>query len=160
MLCAPVMRLLTHNMLVCPRTKTFPLELVISTCDDVDVDFSEAFVRRIIPRLDWNAFLNAAKQLPDKEVIALLPETAPQENGDLGDQVCRAIHRALLEWHVVEGELRADDGTRYLVRNGVPNLVITEVRQPASNSMEVDGADAAENKDHDDPNDEAVDDDN
>lgn len=132
------MRLLTHNMLVCPRTKAFPLELIVSTCDDVNVDFSQDFVQRIMPRLDWNVFLNAAKQLPDQEMISLLPDAAPQGDEQLDDKVWRAIHRALLEWHVVEGELRASDGTSYLVRNGVPNLVITEVRKNALHPMQID----------------------
>lgn len=151
------MRLLTHNMLVCPRTKSFPLDLVISTCDDVNVDFSKEFIQRIMPRLDWNAFLNAAKQLPDKELISLLPDAPPQENDDLDDQVWQAIHRALLEWHVVEGELHANDGTRYLIRNGVPNLVITEVRQPTADSMQVDEDESGEKGDDGSNNEGAAD---
>lgn len=143
------MRLLTHNMLVCPRTKTFPLRLTISTCDDVDVEYSEEFVRRMVPRLDWSAFLTAAKQLPDPQMISMLPDAPPEESDSTDESIWRAIHRALLEWHVVEGELHAQDGTSYLVRNGVPNLVITEVRQPGADPMNVEKDDSSEQPDQD-----------
>lgn len=134
------MRLLTHNMLQCPRTKAYPLHLTAQTCDDVSVQFSAAFIERMIPRLDWKVFRSAAEQLPDAPMITLLPHDAPQDVSELEEPVCRAIHRALLEWHVVDGVLETDAGVRYKVSNGIPNLVITEVRQ----SDAVDVADAEE----------------
>lgn len=122
------MRLLTHNMLQCPRTKAYPLSLTATTCDDVEVPFSESFIRRMLPRLDWKVFREAAQQLPDPETIQLLPDKAPQAD-ELDEKGFKAIHRALLEWHVVDGFLEVEGGTRYNVNNGIPNLVITEVRQ-------------------------------
>lgn len=83
----------------------------------------------MIPRLDWPAFLSAAEQFPDPDALALLPKTAPDPPSDLSDDVLRAIHRLLLEWHVVDGELAVDGADQtYLIRDGVPNLILTEVR--------------------------------
>lgn len=50
----------------------------------------------------------------------------------------RAIHRALLQWHVVEGTLTAKDDAIYKVSNGVPNLVITEVRKEEQDKPDTD----------------------
>lgn len=142
------MRLLTHNMLQCPRTKSYPLILTAKTCDDVEVPFSEEFIRRMVPRLNWPVFRSAAAQLPDPDTIAQLPEQPPEDFEATDEDVFKAIHRALLEWHVVDGSLDCQDGSaRYAVRNGIPNLVITEVRQNESQSEQPDAAamrDAAE----------------
>lgn len=136
------MRLLTHNMLQCPRTRAYPLELEIETCDEVDVEFSAPFVRRMLPRLDWGVFLAAAKQLPDPELVNLLPAEPPTDDTPDDGDVLKAVHRALLQWHVVEGKL-STEGATYKVSNGVPNLVITEVRKEEAkddaDAMEEDG---------------------
>lgn len=129
------MRLLTHNMLQCPRTKSYPLVLTAKSCDDVEVPFSETFIRRMLARLDWRVFREAAEQLPDQETISLLPREI-SESEALDDTVLKAIHRALLEWHVVEGVLESGDGTLYMVSNGIPNLVTTEVRKVGTGAMD------------------------
>eukprot|EP00177_Eucheuma_denticulatum_P005858 GFKZ01010678.1.p1 GENE.GFKZ01010678.1~~GFKZ01010678.1.p1 ORF type:complete len:167 (-),score=19.85 GFKZ01010678.1:74-523(-) len=146
------MRLLTHNMLQCPRTQTYPLTLEIETCDEIDVTYSAAFVRRMLPRLNYPVFLSAARQLPDAQLIAQLPPNLPAADAlPDDDPALHAVHRALLQWHVVEGVMRGPGDVVYRVSNGVPNLVITEVRaaQPVvgDESMEVeveDGAAAAD----------------
>lgn len=136
------MRLLTHNMLHCPRTKSYPLHLVAATCDDVQVPFSEAFIRRMLPRLQWEVFREAAAQFPDEDMLAKLPESTPQPDA-LDEPTLKAIHRALLEWHVVDGTLKAENGSEYAVTNGIPNLVITEVRNESGSADDANGGDAA-----------------
>ncbi|PXF41678.1 Multifunctional methyltransferase subunit TRM112-like protein [Gracilariopsis chorda] len=136
------MRLLTHNMLHCPRTKAYPLQLVASTCDDVQVPFSEAFIRRMLPRIQWEVFREAAAQFPDEDMLAKLPESTPQPD-TLDEPTLKAIHRALLEWHVVDGTLKAENGSEYAVKNGIPNLVITEVRKESGGADDANSGDAA-----------------
>lgn len=131
------MRLLTHNMLQCPRTKHYPLGLVITTCDDTQVTYSASFIRRMLRRINWEVFLTAARQLPDEEMLALLPDEIIDGGEGLSDEVLRAVHRGLLEWHVVDGELHAAEHSVYTVRDGIPNLVITEVRAKESESENV-----------------------
>lgn len=82
----------------------------------------------MLSRLDWLVFLSAARQLPDADLIAQLPEQPPSDDIPDDADAMRAVHRALLQWHVVEGTLTAKDDAVYKVTNGVPNLVITEVR--------------------------------
>lgn len=159
------MRLLTQNMLQCPRTGAFPLLLTATTCDDVNVNFSERFIRRMIPRIDWDVFRQAANQLPDPDMLASLPDKAPSDD-NLTEGMLKAIHRALMEWHVVDGHLQAEgSSTKYIIRNGTPNLVITEVVQPGADSMHMDSrtdgdADKSDNHNYNrDGGDAAADDD-
>lgn len=135
------MRLLTHNLLHCPRTKAYPLTLEIETCDEIPVPYSAQFLIRLLPRINYPVFLAAASQLPDPELLALLPRTPPSSEDD---PALRALHRALLQYHVVDGALVAE-GARYRVSNGVPNLVITEVRAEHAPPAEMDvGHDSVE----------------
>ncbi|CAN8075721.1 unnamed protein product [Agarophyton chilense] len=115
-------------MLQCPRTQTYPLHLTADTCDDVEVPFSAQFILRMLPRLNWDVFRDAAAQFPDEEMMAKLPETLPEADS-LDEDALKAIHRALMEWHVVDGTLTAEGGGVYVIKDGVPNLVITEVRK-------------------------------
>lgn len=92
----------------------------------------------MIPRLDWGVFIEAATQFPDADMKNMLPNDAP-EGDDVEEEVLRAIHRALLEWHVVSGTLTAEGGGVYQVTNGIPNLVITEVRAKEGGEEEVVG---------------------
>lgn len=120
------MRLLTHNMLQCPRTKAHPLALVALETEEVEVEYSRAFVERMAARLDWGAFRQAAAAFTAVDV----PVESP--GADTPDDVWRAVHRALLEWRVVRGTLKAPDGTCYEIKDGIPNLVIAESVQPTT----------------------------
>lgn len=118
------MRLLTHNMLQCPRTKGYPLTLEVYEAEEVQVEYSRAFVERMATRLDWRVFRSAAAPFTKVQ----LPVDVPGSDDD--DEVWRTVHRALLEWHVVRGLLRSPDGAVYNIEKGIPNLIITEVEQP------------------------------
>lgn len=120
------MRLLTHNMLQCPRTKAHPLSLVVLEAEEVEVEFSRTFVERMVGRLNWSAFREASAAFTEVDV-PVDPPTA-----DTPEEVWRAIHRALLEWRVVRGTLKAPDGTSYDIKDGVPNLIIAEAVQPTT----------------------------
>lgn len=116
----------------------------------------------MIPRIDWDVFRQAANQLPDPDMLASLPDKAPSVD-DLTEGMLKAIHRALVEWHVVDGHLQAEgSSTKYIIRNGTPNLVITEVVQPGADSMHMDtrtDGDVAYSNNHNNNYDAAADDD-
>jgi multifunctional methyltransferase subunit TRM112 len=118
------MRLLTHNMLLCPRTKSYPLALEATEVDDVEADFSREFILRMLPRLDWPVLRTAAAALNVPGLADALPAEQPTEKDT--DEVLRAVHAALLEWHVVEGRLVSPKGPVYSISAGIPNLVSTE----------------------------------
>lgn len=54
------MRLLTHNLLACPATRTFPLTLAATETTVIPVAFNRPFLRHMLPRLDWAALRDAA----------------------------------------------------------------------------------------------------
>lgn len=117
------MRLLTHNMLQCPRTQAHPLKLIVHEAEEVSVEYSRAFIERMISRLDWGAFRAASAPFTAVDV----PVDPPSEGAD--EDVWRCVHRALLEWRIVRGVLEAPDGTKYEIKQGIPNMVIAEAVQ-------------------------------
>lgn len=135
------MRLLTHNMLQCPRTKAYPLTLEVLEAKEVEVDYSREFVVRMASRLDWPTFRAAAAPFTAVD----LPVDPPPADAD--EAVWRTVHRALLEWHVVRGVLRAPDGAVYHIKHSIPNLVIAEVEQPTGAPDPAVLADVAANDD-------------
>jgi multifunctional methyltransferase subunit TRM112 len=89
--------------------------------DQVEVDYRREFVLRMIPRLDWPVLLEATAALNVTELTECLPESPP--GADASDETLMAVHRAMLEYHVVEGQLACADGPVYTVSGGIPNLV-------------------------------------
>ena len=60
------MRLLSANMLVCivkNCINSFPLQIVATSIEKADTDFNPEFILHILPRLEWSAFINMAKEV-------------------------------------------------------------------------------------------------
>jgi hypothetical protein len=61
------MRLLTHNMLMCNvkgcHTNNFPLKIVATSVQTQDAEFNPDFLKHMIPKLDWNGIISAAKDV-------------------------------------------------------------------------------------------------
>lgn len=115
------MRLLTHNMLQCPRTKGYPLRLTATEVDQVEVDYRREFVLRMIPRLDWPVLREATAALNVPDLLTSLSDSPPE--ADASDEALMVVHRAILEYHVVEGQLACAEGPVYSISGGIPNLV-------------------------------------
>lgn len=131
------MRLLTHNMLQCPITKSYPLTLETSEVDEVEVDYRREFVLRMLPRLNWDVLRSAAAALNVPGLAESLPAEVPAE--DATDEVLRPVHAALMQWHVVEGLLRSGEGPTYVISGGIPNLLPRDTPRGAGEE----GAEAA-----------------
>jgi multifunctional methyltransferase subunit TRM112 len=151
------MRLLTHNYLqsnVKGTEKGYPLtieatkiELEISPCNI-------EFIETLLPKIDYNALLNARNQIVDRCLADLgsdftLPDLpASIENGSgSGDgnsgsdndgsgsgtkmnvdaELMKKLHTILLDIHIVEGHLICPDtGRRFKISNGIPNMILHE----------------------------------
>eukprot|EP00871_Galdieria_phlegrea_P002433 jgi/Galph1/3190/GphlegSOOS_G1842.1 len=135
------MRLLTYNFLQCPKTKTFPLILEPTQVETIETEYNKEFLIRMLPRLDWNLVRQVSRQFAFGE----LPEALPTETSD--EAIFRVLHKVLLEvsnasltpthtkerqTHIKEGVLRSQDGTTYPIRNGIPNMLITQVEEEQS----------------------------
>ncbi|XP_046846636.1 multifunctional methyltransferase subunit TRM112-like protein [Xenia sp. Carnegie-2017] len=120
------MRLLTHNMLMSNiKGVKNGYPLLIEAVDVVvnEVEFNPEFISRMIPRLDWSAVFQAAKQLGKEENLPL--ELAPEFEND--EKFLRKAHHVLLEVEVQKGFLVCPETSRkFPVENGIPNMLLNE----------------------------------
>ncbi|CAM9436865.1 unnamed protein product [Choristocarpus tenellus] len=117
------MRLLTHNVLRCPLKGVengYPLRIE-ATDVQAKSEFNEVFVKHIASTLNWEALRNAAVEVGmsmDSLPEALSP--ALLEDGSF----LQALHRVLMDMHVVEGTLVCPEtGRRFPISQGIPNLM-------------------------------------
>jgi multifunctional methyltransferase subunit TRM112 len=63
-----MVRLITHNLLACHAkgctSNNFPLQLKDVQIALREADFSPDFIRGFMPKIEWNALTNAARQVP------------------------------------------------------------------------------------------------
>ncbi|KAE8906418.1 hypothetical protein PF005_g516 [Phytophthora fragariae] len=122
------MRLITHNLLMCNKKGVengYPLVIEAEEVEVVACDFQAAFVRKMLTKLDWSAFLAGAKAL---KLADGLPETLPSsEEGATDEETLRKIHHALLEVHVKQGKLVCpESGRAFPILDGIPNMLLNE----------------------------------
>lgn len=120
------MKLLTHNMLtshVKGVTKGYPLIIKATEVKVNEVDFNPQFVTRMIPKLEWEALIQAADVLGHCQD---LPSTLiPNYEND--EDFLRKVHRILLEVEVIEGSLQCpESGREFPISKGVPNMLLSE----------------------------------
>ena len=62
-----MVRLITHNLLACHvkgcTTNNFPLRFQDAKVELRDAEFNAEFLRNFLPRIEWNALVNAAKEV-------------------------------------------------------------------------------------------------
>lgn len=76
----------------------------------------------------WLKFLFFLSSFPYNQlnVQPALPDAAPEE-AEMTEEFLKAMHHALLQVNVVEGELECPDtGRRFPIKRGVPNLLLNE----------------------------------
>ncbi|KZV95182.1 Trm112p-domain-containing protein [Exidia glandulosa HHB12029] len=121
-----MVRLLTHNLLACHArnctSNNFPLELRDVSVALREADYSEDFLRGFIPRLEWPALVQAAKQLGEDS----LPEE-PLDPATATEEQLKALHHVLLEVHIEEGSMVCPGCQHvYPISNGIPNMLLAE----------------------------------
>ncbi|KIJ67447.1 hypothetical protein HYDPIDRAFT_173963 [Hydnomerulius pinastri MD-312] len=119
-----MVRLITHNLLACHvkgcTSNNFPLKFQDVQIELQEAEFNPDFVRNIIPRLEWGALVDAAKQVGDTS----LPPEQPEM---MDDDLLQKLHHVLLEIHVVEGVMICPNCNHsYPISNGIPNMLLAE----------------------------------
>lgn len=122
------MRLITHNLLTCNKKGVengYPLLIEAEEIEVVVCDFQAAFVRKMLTKLDWSAFLTGAKAL---KLADGLPSTLPSaEVDDMDEKTLQKIHHVLLEVHVQKGKLVCpESGRAFPIIDGIPNMLLNE----------------------------------
>ena len=119
------MRILTHNTLRCNAKDVvhgYPLRLHIVTMEVRETSLNEDFIRHILPTLNWPAILLAAEAVG---LSGLPQELVPELAGDVG--FLQAIHRLLLDVHIIEGSMICpESGRAFSINDGVPNMMLPE----------------------------------
>ncbi|XP_028404135.1 multifunctional methyltransferase subunit TRM112-like protein [Dendronephthya gigantea] len=120
------MRVLTHNMLMSNIKGVkngYPLLIEALDITINEVEFNAQFISRMIPRLDWSAVVQAAKQLGKGEDFPC--EVVPDFEND--EDFLRKAHHILLEVEVQKGFLICPETSRkFPVENGIPNMLLNE----------------------------------
>ncbi len=112
-----MVRLITHNMLSCHVSeyhvaslacRLLPTDpLLTENCNkdnfplvfkDAEIAIREseenlAFIRRFLPKLEWNALVTTAQQLGDTS----LPEKAPDNEEEVTEDLLKKLHHVLME---------------------------------------------------------------
>ncbi|CAN0321101.1 unnamed protein product, partial [Laminaria digitata] len=119
------MRLITHNMLksnIKGVERGFPLGIEVVKTEEQELEFNADFICNMLSKLDWEAFRQAAVALEAGD----LPEEVTEEMKE-DEEVLRKVHHALMEVHLLEGELVCPEtGRKFPVRQGVPNMLLHE----------------------------------
>ncbi|KAJ0397187.1 hypothetical protein P43SY_005114 [Pythium insidiosum] len=121
------MRLITHNMLVCNKKGVengFPLRIETEAVEVVESEFNAEFVRKMLNKLDYAAFLQGAKSLG---VADGLPEQYDAAQHSSDEALLRKVHHALLDVHVKTGKLICpESGREFPIVDGIPNMLLRE----------------------------------
>jgi multifunctional methyltransferase subunit TRM112 len=133
------MRLLTHNVMrnnasAASRT-TSPLRITATTkvrvdesstpsneCDNSAARREIEFARHVLPVLDWNSLIHAAKALGLSSLPPIVTEELAEDEGFL-----RALYHVLMNVHLVDGMLTCEvTGREFPVTDGIVNMMLEE----------------------------------
>jgi len=119
-----MVRLITHNLLACHvkdcNSNNFPLEFKDAQLEIRETEFNPDFLRGFMPKLEWTALVNTARQLGET--------TLPLEQPEMyDDDLLKNLHHVLLEIHVEEGSMTCPNCKHvYPISNGIPNMLLAE----------------------------------
>ncbi|KAH7339892.1 trm112 [Rhizoctonia solani] len=121
-----MVRLITHNILACHakncNSNNFPLKFKDAQLVVKEAEFNPDFLRKFMPRLEWGALVDTAKQLGDES----LPEMQPAP-GTEDEEFLQKLHHVLLEIHVEEGQMICPNCEHaYMIMQGIPNMLLAE----------------------------------
>ncbi|EDR03507.1 uncharacterized protein LACBIDRAFT_253381 [Laccaria bicolor S238N-H82] len=119
-----MVRLITHNLLACHvkgcTSNNFPLEFKDAKLELREAEYNQEFIRGFLPKIEWKALVDTARQLGDTSLPLEQPEM-------LDDEFLKNLHHVLLEVHVEEGSMICPNCKHdYPISNGIPNMLLAE----------------------------------
>lgn len=89
-----MVRLITHNLLACHvkncTSNNFPLAFKDAQIELREAEFNPDFLRGFLPKVEWGALVQAARELGDTSLPGEQPEMAD-------DEFLQKLHHVLLE---------------------------------------------------------------
>eukprot|EP00612_Vaucheria_litorea_P002179 CAMPEP_0171454722 /NCGR_PEP_ID=MMETSP0945-20130129/1899_1 /TAXON_ID=109269 /ORGANISM="Vaucheria litorea, Strain CCMP2940" /LENGTH=117 /DNA_ID=CAMNT_0011979811 /DNA_START=73 /DNA_END=426 /DNA_ORIENTATION=- len=104
--------------------KGHPLKISAEKVEIRESVCNREFIKNIAASLDWDSLIYATKQvgLPEDMLPNELDASLLENDGFL-----LALHRVLLDVHVLEGSLTCPEtGRVFPVKNGIPNMLLEE----------------------------------
>ncbi|KAH6902593.1 trm112 [Coprinopsis sp. MPI-PUGE-AT-0042] len=119
-----MVRLITHNLLACHvkncTVNNFPLEFQNVQLEIREAEFNPEFIKGFLPKIEWKALVDTARQLGDTS----LPQEQPEM---VDDEFLKNLHHVLLEIHVEEGSMVCSNCKHeYPISSGIPNMLLAE----------------------------------
>ena len=106
--------------------KGYPLNLVIEKSEVIKQEINEMFLKSRLPKIDWNAFMVACKSAGINDIPSELNESLLDDSSFLAK-----CHHALLEIHVIDGNLICPESNRkFPIKDGIPNMLLREDELP------------------------------
>jgi len=100
----------------------YPLKIVANEKREVEADFNAKFLVHMLPKMEWSAFVAAAKDIGVDNIPGEIPDDAASD-----EEFLKAFHHALLEVHVEEGTLICpESGRKFPISKGIPNMLLNE----------------------------------
>lgn len=122
------MKLLTHNLLTSRFLKNvqtgYPLKLVVEKAEDIRTDYNYDFLQKMLKKIDYDAFKEAAKVCGQQ-----VPETLPDASSPslANEDDLKAIHKALFDIEIITGTLVCPEtGRKFPISDGIPNMLCNE----------------------------------
>jgi len=127
-----MVRLITHNLLACHAkgctSNNFPLKFQNVRLEVRETEMNVDFLKRFMPKLEWSALVETARELGDASLPAQPPEVGEESNTELYDAFFPALHHVLLEIHIEEGSMVCPNCQHvYPIANGIPNMVCIDL---------------------------------
>ena len=117
------MKLLTHNLLQCPLSGTYPLKIVPTQVERTESEFRVDVMVNMLPKLEWSVLCEAARDVGYEG----LPEEVPADAAE-NEEFLQLLHSCIIDTHVIEGELVSQTGRRYPINDSIPNMLLQDVR--------------------------------
>ncbi|EGF98826.1 uncharacterized protein MELLADRAFT_40640 [Melampsora larici-populina 98AG31] len=128
-----MVRLITHNLLscnsrTCSTPTNFPLKFQsITKLETIPSNFNKEFLMGFLPKLDFNALLEASRSLGDDRLPDSIPDQQIEDPNSIPDEIWLALHHALLEIHVQEGQMVCPSCSHiFVIKDGIPNMLLAE----------------------------------
>ncbi|KAH9176367.1 Trm112p-domain-containing protein [Lactarius sanguifluus] len=114
-----MVRLITHNLLACHAkgctTNNYPLKFSNVKLALREADFNPDFLRGFLPRIEWDALVQASREIGDLSLPLEQPEM-------LDDDLLKQLHHS-----APRGSMTCPNcGHVYPISNGIPNMLLAE----------------------------------
>ncbi|KAI6210847.1 Protein of unknown function DUF343 domain containing protein [Aphelenchoides besseyi] len=121
------MRLLTHNFLSSQFLKNvqegYPLVLKATKVEKKEFQYNEQMISNLMQKINYPVLLEAARSVG---VETDLPAQLPTDS-KTNSEFLKKVAEIAMAVEVVDGELECPEtGHRFLIREGIPNMLINE----------------------------------